>query len=154
MNTKGAFSKIDSGLPGATAIQLSADQSQLFLANSGQFIYAYQVQPDGTVMYKQPYFDLHLPYGQPTSGATAMATDNQGRLYVATTLGIQIMDQPGRVNGILASPTREPVKSLVWGGADPDTLYAFIGRKLYARRLKTTGVVSSAPPVKLPNPRL
>jgi sugar lactone lactonase YvrE len=154
VDPKGKSKKIDDGLPGATAIQISADQSQLFLASSGQFILSYMIEKDGAVSNRQPYFDLHLPYGETSSGATAMSTDNQGRLYVATTMGIQIMDQPGRVNGIIDSPAREPVTGLAWGGPSMDTLYAVAGGKLYARKLATKGVVSSAPPVKLPTPRL
>lgn len=146
--------RIDAGVPYATAIQLSADQSLLFVATPGQFIISYHVEPNGSVSARQPYFDLHLPYGEARSGATSMATDTEGRLYVATTVGIQLLDQPGRVNGIIAGPTREPVTAIAWGGSNLDTLYAVAGGKLYARKMKAKGVVSSAPPVKLPLPRL
>ncbi len=117
-------------------------------------VVSYRIELDGSVSARQPYFDLHVPYGLRDSGATSMVTDTQGRLYAATTAGIQLLDQPGRVNGIIAAPTREPVTALTWGGADLDTLYAVAGGKLYARKMKAHGVVSFAPPIKLPMPRL
>ena len=63
------------------------------------------------------------------TGAGGMMFDTLGNLYVATNLGIQICDQPGRVNGIVRRPGPGNVTSVVFGGADLKTLYVTVGPK-------------------------
>jgi gluconolactonase len=146
----------DTGIPNASAVALSPDQTLLFVAQSspGNIIYSYHVKPVGSLADKQAYFDLHVPYTQPSSGATAMATDTQGRLYVATTMGIQVLDQAGRVNGIILNPTGIPATSIAFGGPNLEYLYACAGGKLYRRKTKVKGVLSFQDPIKPPTPRL
>jgi sugar lactone lactonase YvrE len=83
-----------------------------------------------------------------------MVVDDQGRTYVASTLGIQVLDPLGRVNLILNKPSYTPVSGLVIGGPLRDMLYVTDGQNVYARKLKIKGVDSYTAPVSLPKPRL
>jgi enterochelin esterase-like enzyme len=143
-------------MAGATGLRFSTDQSQLYVSHAGPGVsaWSYQVQPNGTLTAGQPYIEVHLPYGETATGAAGMTTDDQGRIYVASTLGVQLCDQPGRVNGIAQNPGREPVTAVAFGGNDMSTLYAVAGGKLYSRPTKTKGVHSFRDPIKPPNPRL
>ncbi|MFO1063195.1 MAG: hypothetical protein U0892_04925 [Pirellulales bacterium] len=49
--------------------------------------------------------------------------DREGRLYIATKLGVQVLDQLGRCNWILARPDSERVTGVAFGGAEMDTLF-------------------------------
>ena len=82
-----------------------------------------------------------------------MTFDNTGHLYVATKLGVQICDEPGRVVGIIGNPGPHDLSNLVFGGAALDTLYATAGDAVYRRRLRRKGVFPWQP-VKLPRPQL
>ena len=82
-----------------------------------------------------------------------MTVDSAGRLYVATTMGIQICDQAGRVNCIIPTPNGK-VSSLAFGGSDFSTLFATCGDKVFKRKLKTRGAPSFLPPVKPAAPKL
>ena len=98
---------------------------------------SFQVQDDGSLAYKQRYYHLHLVDGSTQSGADGMTLDRDGRLYVATELGVQFCDQAGRVNGILSKPQSAWLSNAVIGGPDFDTLYVTSSDKVYKRPLRT-----------------
>ncbi len=137
-------------------ITLTPDQSLLIVTSASPGVpgCSFWVQPDGSLTNMQEYFDLYIPYGSRTSGSAGMATDKQGRLYVATSSGVQVLDQAGRVIAILDSPLRGGTVSITFGGAKRDWLYAVSEGELFKRHLKTTGVYSFEPPIKPPEPHL
>src|SRR5439155_21093795 len=96
---------VDTGLRFANGIALSPDQTLPYVDESRpHWVTSYQVQPDGTLRFKQRYDWLHVPDDADDSGACGMRIDRDGRLYVATRMGIQVCDQAGRVNCILPTP--------------------------------------------------
>ncbi len=145
---------VDSGLRWCSGITLSTDQSLLYVADArSHWVYSYQVQADGSLLDKQRYYWLHVPDGEDDSGAGGMRSDRDGRLYIATRLGIQICDQPGRVTCIIPSPGGR-VTGLSFGGENLDVLYACCGDKVYRRALKVQGVEPFQAPVKPAAPHL
>jgi enterochelin esterase-like enzyme/sugar lactone lactonase YvrE len=153
----GKKTKIDDGQPGASTLSLTPDQSLLLVGpdpQTGRLVRSYRFNDDGAVSDGQAYHILAVPVDKPGAGATAMATDEKGWLYVASSEGIQLLDQAGRVNGILAAPRRGLATAIAFGGADFSTLYAIVDGTLYARKTKAHGVVSGKPPITPPGPRL
>jgi sugar lactone lactonase YvrE len=145
---------VDSGLKFSNGITVSPDQTLLYVADSRtHWVYSYQIQSDGSLVHKQKYYHLHQPDTADDSGADGLCVDRDGRLYVATRIGIQICDQPGRVNCIVPTPNGK-VSNVTFGGARFDTLYATCGDKVFARKLKVTGTHGWQPPNKPGNPRL
>lgn len=146
---------VDTGIERPNGIMVSPDQTLLYVADSrGQFVYSFQIQTDGSLAYKQPFFHLHVPHGRSSSGADGMTIDDQGRLYVATHMGIQICDQPGRVQLILPMPAGARPSNVVFGGKNLDTLYTTCGGTVYKRRVNAKGIRTADGPVKPPRPRL
>jgi sugar lactone lactonase YvrE len=117
------------------------------------WVYSYQVQPDGSLKHKQKYYHLHVPDTADDSGADGMRVDRDGRLYVATRMGIQVCDQAGRVNCIIPTPNGR-VSNLTFGGPNFDVLYATCGDKAYSRKVKVKGANAHQPPIKPAAPRL
>ena len=155
VDAKGDKEFADTGTGESTGLQLVPDQTFLNVAEAGaQFICSFQVRADGALTNKQQYFYLHLADGATGSGAAGMAVDTQGRLYVATDLGIQVCDQAGRVNYIITTPHCGMLSELALGGVNRDTLYAICGGRIFARQTKARGVLSFEPPIKPPAPRL
>jgi gluconolactonase len=111
------------------------------------------VQADGSLAHKQKYYHLHVPDTADDSGADGMRVDREGRLYVATRLGLQVCDQAGRVNCIIPTPNGK-VSNLTFGGENFDTIYATCGDRVYSRRVKVQGAHGFAPPHKPAAPRL
>ena len=146
--------RVDDGLNGSTAIALTPDQTQLYATESNShWVWIYQVSPDGTLTSKQRYGWLHVPDTDENAGATALTCDRDGRVYIATRLGIQVLDQIGRVNAILPVPGGRP-SQVYFGGANFDILHAVCGDKVYTRKLNVRGAKPYESPIKPGTPKL
>ncbi|MSR31697.1 MAG: gluconolactonase [Gemmataceae bacterium] len=152
--SKGEKKVVDTGLKFSNGICLSPDQSLLYVADSrSHWVYSYQVKKDGSLAHKQKYFHLHVSDNADDSGADGLRVDCDGRLYVATRLGLQVCDQAGRVNCIIPTPNGK-CSNLTFGGKDFDILYVTCGDSLYQRKVKTKGALNFLAPIKPAVPRL
>jgi sugar lactone lactonase YvrE/enterochelin esterase-like enzyme len=150
----GTTQVVDEGLKFSNGICLSPDQSLLHVADArSRWVYSYQIQADGTLAHKQKYHHLHVPDTADDAGADGMKTDRDGRLYVATRMGIQVCDQAGRVNAIIPTPNGR-ISNLAFGGKDHDVLYATCGDKVYRRKVQPRGALPQLGPIKPAAPRL
>lgn len=154
ISPKGEKKAVDTGLKFSNGITVSPDQSLLYVDDSrSHWVYSYQIQPDGSLTHKQRYYHLHLPDNADDSGADGMRVDRDGRLYVATRMGVQVCDQAGRVNGIIPTPNGK-IANLCFGGENFDTIYIAAGDKVYKRKLKVKGANAFQEPFKPAPPRL
>jgi sugar lactone lactonase YvrE/enterochelin esterase-like enzyme len=145
---------VDTGLKFSNGVTLSPDQTLLYVADSrSHWVFSYQIKADGTLQHKQRYFHLHEPDTADDSGADGLRTDREGRLWVATRLGLQVCDQAGRVHVILPTPNGK-CSNLTFGGPDGDVLYVTAGDKVFKRQLKVKGADHAAKPLKPATPRL
>jgi sugar lactone lactonase YvrE/enterochelin esterase-like enzyme len=150
----GAKEVVDTGLKFANGVVASPDQTLLYVDDSqSHWVYSYQIQPDGKLAHKQRYYWLHEPDTADDSGADGMRVDRDGRLYVATRLGLQVCDQAGRVNVIIPTPNGR-VSNLAFGGPEFDTIYATCNDKVFKRKVKVHGAPNFAEPVKPKPPGL
>ena len=155
MTFEGKKTEVDTGIATGNGLIVSPDQTLLHVADTdGRFTFSFQIQADGSLKHKQEYGYLHTPDATSRSGADGMTMDLNGHLYVATTLGIQILDQPGRVNQILAKPQNAFLSNLTFGGPDRNLLYATCGDKVFRRKVNAKGSVSWELPTKPPLPGL
>ena len=145
---------VDTGLKFANGITLSPDQSILYIDDSRtHWVYSYQIQPDGTLAFKQKYGDLHVRDSDDDTSADGMRVDRDGRLYVTTKMGIQVCDQIGRVNAIIPTPNGK-ITNLCFGGKEFNIIYAVCGEKVYRRKVKVHGANAWDIPNKPPVPKL
>ncbi len=150
----GAKQVVDTGIRFTNGIALSPDQSLLYVDDyRSHWVYSFTVQPDGTLANKQRYYWLHEPDAADQSYADGLKVDRDGRLYVATRLGIQVCDQAGRVQLILPTPNGK-LSNIVFGGEKFDTLYATCGDRVYKRKLAVTGANAWDAPNKPAPPKL
>jgi sugar lactone lactonase YvrE len=146
---------VDTGLVKPNGITLSPDQTLLLVADSASpLLYSFQIQPDGTLANKQPFYHLHLVEGVAESGADGIAVDRNGSLYVTSRLGLQVADQAGKVNSIVNKPQPGPISSVAFGGPEFDELYVAAGDKIFKRKVRQKGVLNFADPVTPAPPRL
>ncbi len=150
----GSKTIVDTGIRFANGVTLSPDQTLLYVADyRSHWVYSFVIQADGTLANKQRYFWLHEPDTLDQSSADGLKVDRDGRVYVATALGVQICDQAGRVNAIIPTPNGR-ITNLCFGGVNSDILYATCVDKVYKRRLKAVGAHAWAAPLKPAAPRL
>jgi len=129
---------IDDSVPRPNGITLSNDGRTLYVDNTiGTTVYAYDVQPDGTVKNKRNFAELHdIKAGEEGFG-DGMALDRDGRLYLTSLAGIQIFDKTGKYLGTIKVP-RQP-SNVAFAGPDKKTLFITARQGLYRLRMLSQG---------------
>ena len=147
---------VDEGLKFPNGVTLSPDQTQLYATESAtHWVWIYRIQKDGTLGYKQRYGWLHSPDTEDNAWPDGIRCDTAGRIFVASRLGVQVLDQLGRVEAVLPiPPSNGQASNVCFGGRDFDVLYVSAGDKVFRRKLKTRGVNAFDKPIKPANPRL
>ncbi len=155
IDAKGNKRVVQEGLEYPNGVLFSPDQSKIAVADyRTKWVWLFEVAANGDLHNGSPFYRLEAPDDPIAAAADGMTVDTEGYLYVATRLGIQVCDQPGRVTAIISRP--QPggaLTNVVFGGPDLDWLYATAGDKVFRRKLRRTGVTSWRL-VKPPQPRL
>lgn len=122
LDSRGTLRLIDDkvGLP--NGVQLSPDEKVLYVADTrGEDVLAYDVMSPGVVGQRRAFARLASPAGQAAAGADGLAVDADGRVYVATALGVQVFDAAGRALGVITLPKRP--QNLAFAGRDKRDLF-------------------------------
>jgi len=110
---KGVVTKYGNTTP--NGIVLSADEKTLYATN-GPAIAAFDVQPNGSLMNQREFAKLEGP-----GGGDGSTIDKDGRLYVTTNVGVQVLGPDGKHLGTI--PTPRGVITAAFGGKDKKMLY-------------------------------
>lgn len=132
---------LDDQIPRPNGISLSLDEKTLYVDNTeGEYVYAFDVQSDGRVTNKRQFAKLLEPekgsQGLRSRG-DGMALDSNGRLYVATAAGIQVIDSRGQHLGIIRLPS--VARNAAFGGPGRHTLYLTALESLYRVQMLSDG---------------
>ena len=146
----------DTGITAPNGITLSPDQGTLAVSDyRGANVWTFRVNPDGALDAKMPYMTMRLPIDpkgefkmaepppyNPASGGDGMCSDEQGRYYVTTTLGVQVFDPTGRMCGVVTRPQLDkPLTSCTLSGPGRTYLYVTNGDKIFRRKVQATGSI-------------
>jgi sugar lactone lactonase YvrE/enterochelin esterase-like enzyme len=158
IDAKGNKRVVHQGILLPNGVRFSPDHAFLMVADTlSRWVWSFSVSADGSLANGVPFFRLEIPdevdSGPLRSGADGMTVDNEGFLYVATKLGIQIVDPPGKTVGILQKPDKSDPSNVVFGGRDLQTLYVTSGDKVFRRTVKRKGTLPWVA-VTPPKPRL
>jgi gluconolactonase len=137
---------LDHEIQRPNGLTLSLDGKTLFVDDTeGENVYAFDVELDGSVSNRRIFVKLRDlepgPLG-PRSRADGMAIDSVGRLYVATSSGIQVIHPAGRYLGTIRLPA--VARNLAFGGPDRHTLYLTALQTLYRVHLLVDGPLGRA----------
>jgi gluconolactonase len=131
MQTDGSkLALIAADIPRPNGIALSPDDRTLYVANTaGESLVAFELDAKGNPGKRRDFAKLTTPPPRgdaaPASGADGIAVDEKGRVYVATTQGVQVVSPEGTHLGTIALP-KQP-QNLTFGGKDRSALYV-VGR--------------------------
>lgn len=140
-------------LDGINGIGLSADQSQLYVCNfNGPFIHSFRLQGAEPVD-KQAFFYAQRPTNGERCALDGQCSAASGHLLVGTEAGLQILDQPGRVQLVLPKPQFEDGR-INYCYLHENTLYIATRHRIYKRKIKLTGAPAWQTPPKVPKPKL
>jgi gluconolactonase len=132
---------LDDQIRRPNGLTLSLDEKTLYVGDTeGEYVYAFDVQSDGRVANKRQFARLRdLEKGSlgPRSRADGMALDAEGRVYVATAAGIQVVDAKGQHLGTIRLPA--VARNLAFAGRDRRTLYLTALESLYRVQMVSQG---------------
>jgi enterochelin esterase family protein len=134
----------DVGITAPNGIGLSPDHATLYVSDyGGTSVWAFKVNADGSLSDKRALMTMKAPANKPTvAGGDGMTIDSAGRVYVTTSLGLQVFDSEGQLLGVIPKPGDGPLVSAGFGGKELSDLYVACGDKLYRRKTRSHG----APP--------
>jgi len=125
----GRATKAAEGIDNPNGILLSRDEKTLFINNTrGEYLLAFDVQADGRLANRRNFGRYEGVTKTPTgvtSGADGLAIDNEGRVYAATTAGVQVFSPEGKHLGTI--PVSRSPQNIAFAGPDKKTLY-IVGR--------------------------
>lgn len=141
ISAAGVLSRIAADIERPNGIQLSPDEKVLYVANTyGEYVLAYDIGKDGSIGARRNFAKLDGVKPTETgitSGADGLAVDAKGRVYVATSLGIQVFSDHGKALGTIALP-KQP-QNLAFAGAGKKTLYVVGRGAVYKIAVQTPG---------------
>ena len=133
-------------------IQLSRDEKTLYISDSnGADVIAWDIQADGLVRNRRAFGSLtgrstrDNGLGGIRTFADGMTIDNDGRLYVATGGGVEVLSTQGRNLGTI--PVKCPpadCQNLAFSGAGKRTLYVGGAGSLYKVEMIARGFAGRA----------
>jgi gluconolactonase len=133
-------------------IQLSRDQKTLYVDDSnGAEVIAWDIQPDGLVRNRRAFGSLtgrstrDNGLGGVRTFADGMTIDNDGRLYVATGGGVEVLSEQGKHLGTI--PVQCPpadCQNLAFSGPEKRTLYVGGAGSLYKIAMIARGFAGRA----------
>lgn len=139
LDSKGVVTVVNDGLQCGASLAIYPNH-RLLICNepNTRWLLSYVLDEQGQPMAGQRFYWLHNTTGDDSQQVGQMTFDENGNLYVATTMGVQICDQNGRVRAILPLPDSAPIHSLAFVGTK---LYVVNDRgEIYVRELKVAGV--------------
>ena len=121
---------IDDKIARPNGLTLTRDGKTLIVDDTlNPTVYAYDVEPDGSVKNKRTFAQLRdIPEGK-ESVADGMALDREGRVYITTVTGVQVFDAAGKYLGTIKVP-RQPA-NVGFAGPDKRVLYITAREGLY-----------------------
>ena len=142
----GRAMRVADGIERPNGIMLSRDEKTLFVNNtSGEYLLAFDIQPDGTVKNRRnfaKYQGANRTDTGVTSGADGLAIDNDGRLYAATSAGVEVFSAEGQHLGTI--PVSRAPQNIAFAGPNKKTLY-IVGRgAAYKVRMLAQGFTGRA----------
>ena len=144
--------KIEEKMIRPNGIQLSRDEKTLYISDSnGVHVIAWEIQPDGRVRNRRDFGTLEgrsnrdNGLGGVKTFADGMTIDSEGRLYVATGGGVEVLSSEGAHVGTI--PVRCPpadCQNLAFSGPEKRTLYVAGAGSLYRIEMVARGFAGRA----------
>jgi gluconolactonase len=139
----------DEGIKYPNGLALSPDQIELYVNESStHWVYVFNIRADGTLSNKQRFGWLHVPDEADNAWGDGIKCDENNRIYSVTRLGIQVMDEIGRVISIIPVPIGNSPANICFGGPNFDILYVTCKDKVYRRKVGVKGANSFDKPYK------
>ncbi|HZD40594.1 MAG TPA: SMP-30/gluconolactonase/LRE family protein, partial [Terriglobales bacterium] len=130
---------IDDGMTRPNGLILTLDGKVLLVTDgiSGT-LFAFDVQPNGTVRKKREFIHLpDVPRDEKSDVANGIAIDRDGRIYVTAVAGVQVFDKTGTHLGLIRVAHKP--SNVAFSGPGKRTLFITAQKSLYFLPTLTKG---------------
>lgn len=151
----GQVKKVIQTIKNPNGVLLSPDEKTLYANDKdGEYLLAFDVQPDGSLTNRRnfgKYKSVTVPgHKDPRlaedNGADGLAIDNDGRVYAATNVGVEVFSPRGQHLGVIPigiwggeqNMLSKP-QNLTFAGPDKRTLYTVGSNAIYRVQLLAQG---------------
>jgi len=123
-------------------IQLSPDEKTMYVADShSDSLVVFDVKPDGSLANRRN-FGKYVGVAKGDNGffnsnADGIAVDSEGRIYVGTLQGVQVLSPKGENLGLI--PVSQRPQNLAFAGPDKRTLYIAGQGAMYSVKMLAQG---------------
>jgi len=123
-------------------IQLSPDEKTMYVADShSDALVVFDVKPDGSLTNHR-YIGKYVGVAKGDNGfynsnADGIAVDSEGRIYVGTLQGVQVLSPQGENLGLI--PVSQRPQNLAFAGPDKRTLYIAGQGAMYSVKMLAQG---------------
>jgi gluconolactonase len=147
--------KVIADIDNPNGVQLSPDEKTLYANDKdGEYLLAFDVQPDGSLKNRRnfgKYKSLKVagskdPRLAEDNGADGLAIDGDGRVYVATNLGVEVFSPRGEHLGVIPMGVwsadqniQGKPANLTFTGPDKKTLYTVGSNAVYRVQMLAAG---------------
>ena len=151
-----AVKRVIQDIENPNGVQLSPDEKTLYANDKdGEYLLAFDIKPDGTLSNRRnfgKYKSLKVagskdPRLAEDNGADGLAVDSDGRVYVATNLGVEVFSPKGQHLGAIPIGIWSSDQNLVgkpanltFSGPDKKTLYTVGSGAVYRVQLLAQGL--------------
>lgn len=151
----GRKTRVDAGLKHPTGLAYRPDRWLLAVAEgSSKWTCSYRIADDGILADKERFFWHHVADWDDDTGAESVCYSREGRMFVATRIGIQITADDGPTQVILPVPDGARVVGVCLGGKDMNTLFAFCGDTIWKRTVQHHAIGAFTPWTKVAGTKL
>ena len=137
--------QVAGGIERPNGIQLSPDDRVLYVNDTeGEYLVAFDVQPDGTLANRRNFFKYLGVIREPeriVSGADGLAIDSEGRIYSTGNGGVDVLSPRGQLLGTIpvGTPGGRGPQNLAFSGRDKKTLYILGRGGVFKARMLSQG---------------
>ncbi|TWU60806.1 Gluconolactonase precursor [Rubripirellula tenax] len=141
-DNSGTVTRVTGDLKVPNGVGLSPDGKHLYVGPSDQAeMLVYDIDHPGKLSGERTFCTLKQPEGATKiTGADGLTLDQDGNVYITSSLGVQIFSSAGKPVGLIEFP--EQPSNVTFAGADLKTLYATARTGLYRVEMPIAGLPS------------
>jgi gluconolactonase len=129
---------VDGSIARPNGLVLTRDEKTLIVDDTiGPTVFAFDIQPGGTLRNKRVFAQLRDTKPGEESGADGSCIDRDDRVYVTTASGVQVFDRTGSYLGTIRAGRQ--AANCAFAGPDKKTLYLTAREGLYRIRTIAQG---------------
>lgn len=142
----GVIQRVADDFSAPNGIILTPDEKTILIVDTKEpYIHSYKINDNGTLTNHKIRGKITIPPTEPgkpppRSGSVGVAMDTEGRLYVATDLGMEVFNKSGKSIGIIKFQEFKRPMNMTFDRKDPYTMIITSYKAIFSLKMKVKGI--------------